>query len=145
MRMKTSLPFVLVGLLPLMLGACAGTGPHREAIRPASGGSALFSPIVRTGDLLFLSGVIGRSPDGDIGAATRQSLDAIQGQLENAGASMADIVRCGVFLVDIDDYAGMNEVYVTYFPTDPPARTALAVQALPAGAIVEIECVAAAP
>lgn len=136
---------VLLGILPVMAGGCAGAGPHKEAIRPANGGSPLFSPVVRTGNLLFLSGVIGRGPDGEIGAATREALDSIRERLATAGATMADVVKCTVFLVDMDDYGGMNEAYVEYFPSDPPARTAIAVRALPANADVEIECIAAAP
>jgi 2-iminobutanoate/2-iminopropanoate deaminase len=99
---------------------------------------------VRAGDVLFLSGVIGRSAAGEIGEATRQSLTSIQSQLEGLGASMSDVVKCTVYLVNIDHYAGMNEVYVTFFPTEPPARTAIAVQALPGSALVEVDCIAAA-
>jgi 2-iminobutanoate/2-iminopropanoate deaminase len=129
-----------------VLSACAGGGgPHKETIVPGGGpGSPLFSPIVRTGGLYFLSGVIGRSDDGDIGTATRQAMDGIRDRLAAVDATMADVVKCTVFLVDMDDYQPMNEVYVTYFPSDPPARTAVAVRALPVAAQVEVECIAAA-
>ncbi len=138
---------VLIAVLALpLLGACAGGGgPHKEAINPAGGEiTTPFSPIVRTGDLYFLSGVIGRSQDGDIGQATRQSMEGIQSRLAAVDATMDDLVKCTVFLVDMDDYHGMNEVYAGFFPGDPPARSALAVRALPASAQVEIECIAAA-
>jgi 2-iminobutanoate/2-iminopropanoate deaminase len=137
---------VSAGLL-LALGACAGgTGIHKEVINPSGGEvTTPFSPIVRTGDLLFLSGVIGRSPDGDIGAATRQALEGIRSRLAAADATMDDVVKCTVFLVDMDDYQGMNLVYAEFFPPpEPPARSAIAVRDLPASAQVEIECIAAA-
>ncbi len=136
---------LVAAALPLVGTGCAGAGPHKEAIRPATGGSPLFSPVVRTGNLLFLSGVIGRSAEGDIQAATRQALDQIQERLATAGATMADVVKCTVYLVDMDEYGAMNEAYVPYFPVDPPARTAIAVRELPVNADVEITCVAAVP
>lgn len=136
--------------LSLVLGGCAtgGTGgdpgPVRQTINHTGQPMGpLFSPIVRTGDLYFLSGVIGRSADGEIGAATRQAMDGVRTRLEAVGATMDDLVKCQVFLVDMDDYQGMNEVYASYFTGDPPARTALAVRALPANAQVEVTCIAA--
>ena len=122
--------------------AGAGSGPHRQAYQPGK----LFSPVVRTGNLLFLSGVIGRAEAGPNGIEpeTRRALDTIGQRLALAGAGMQDIVKCTVFLDDIANYEAMNAVYAGYFPKDPPARTALAVKALPVGAVVEIECVAVA-
>ncbi|MEX2527785.1 MAG: RidA family protein [Gemmatimonadota bacterium] len=145
MARSSALPLVTL-LLPFSLLACAsgGSGPHKEGINPpGSQGSPLFSTAVHTGNLLFLSGVIGRSPEGDIGASTRQSLDSIRDRLALAGATMDDVVKCTVFLVDMADYQGMNEVYVDYFPDTPPARSAIAVRELPVNAQVEIECIAA--
>lgn len=117
-------------------------GPHRQAYQPGK----LFSPIVRSGDLLFLSGVIGRDEAGQNGIEpeTRRALDKIRERLALAGGRMEDIVKCTVFLDDIANYDAMNAIYAGYFPKDPPARTALAVKALPVGAKVEIECIAAA-
>jgi 2-iminobutanoate/2-iminopropanoate deaminase len=142
----------LFSLLPaaslVVLGAtaCASGGPHKESIsHTGSEITGVFSPIVRTGDLYFLSGVIGRSQDGDIGAATRQALEGIQTRLAAVDATMDDVVKCTVFLVDMDDYQEMNAVYGEFFPPPtPPARSAIAVRALPANAQVEIECIAAA-
>jgi 2-iminobutanoate/2-iminopropanoate deaminase len=134
---------ILATLLLLALGGCSSSGPLKQAIRPATGGSPLFSPVVRTGNLLFLSGVIGRSPNSDdIGVATRSALDQVRDRLTSVGSTMADVVKCTVFLVDMADYDGMNRVYVEYFPSDPPARTAIAVRELPVNAEVEIECIA---
>jgi len=142
---KAVLSLVLAGLLPLSLGACASAGPHKEAILPPGAQpSALFSPVVRTGNLLFLSGVIGRSDDGNIGTATRQAMDNIRGRLATAGATMDDLVKCTVYLIDMNDYQGMNQAYTGYFTASPPARTAIAVRELPANAQVEVTCVGAA-
>lgn len=144
---RTPIALALVTGLLLPLGACSsGGGVHKEVINPSGGEvTTPFSPIVRTGDLLFLSGVIGRSPDGEIGAATRQALEGIRSRLEAADATMDDVVKCTVFLIDMDDYQGMNAVYAEFFPPpEPPARSAIAVRALPAAAQVEIECIAAA-
>ncbi len=145
-RIRTLAAVIAVLLLPGLTGACAaGGGPHKEAINPSGDEiTTPFSPIVRTGNLYFLSGVIGRSQDGDIGAATRQAMEGIQSRLDAVDATMDDLVKCTVFLVDMDDYPGMNEAYAAFFPGDPPARSALAVRALPASAQVEVECIAAA-
>jgi 2-iminobutanoate/2-iminopropanoate deaminase len=121
---------------------CASSGPAKQAVGPPAG-SPLFSPVVRSGNLLFLSGVIGRSQEGDVGAATRQALEGVRGRLESANGSMSDVVKCTVFLVDMDHYDAMNRVYVEFFPSEPPARTAIAVRGLPAAALVEVDCIAA--
>lgn len=146
-RLKPSL--VLLSCC-LLLAACVSVrsvdapadGPHRQAYQPGK----LFSPIVRSGDLLFLSGVIGRDEAGQNGIEpeTRRALDKIRERLALAGGRMEDIVKCTVFLDDIANYDAMIAIYAGYFPKDPPARTALAVKALPVGAKVEIECIAAA-
>ena len=72
-------------------------------------------------------------------------MDNIITVLDAAGATLEDLVKCTVFLADIDDYAAMNAVYVEYFPSDPPARSAVAGGGLALGALVEIECIAAVP
>jgi len=107
-----------------------------------------FSSAVRVGDLLFLSGQIGNVPgtrqlaDGGITGQTRQVLENIKEVLAFAGSSLDRAVKCTVFLADIQDFAAMNAVYATYFPTDPPARSMVAGSGLALGARVEIECVA---
>jgi len=121
-------------------GAGEASGPLREAFGT---NSPLFSGAVRTGNLVYTSGVIGRSQDGQIQGATLQALNGVRDRLEAAGANLADVVKCTVFMVDIADYAGMNEVYQGFFPQPAPARTALAVLALPSNAQVEVECIAA--
>ena len=112
---------------------------------PGGGSTALYSAGVSASNLLFLSGVVGSSETGDIGEATRDALDGIRERAGAADVTMADLVQCTVFLTDIDDYAPMNEAYASYFPAEPPARTAIAVTAVPASALLEIACIAAVP
>ena len=113
----------------------------------------VFSSAVRSGDFIFLSGALGALPgvtppqlvEGGIEAETRQTMENIITVLDAAGATLEDLIKCTVFLADIDDYAAMNSVYIEYFPSDPPARSALAGSGLALGALVEIECIAAVP
>jgi reactive intermediate/imine deaminase len=107
-----------------------------------------FSDAVRVGNLLFLSGKIGNIPGtmnlapGGIQGETRQTLENIKASLEKRGSSMGEVVKCTVFLADIAEWAAMNEVYVEFFPENPPARSALGVSGLALGARTEIECIA---
>ncbi len=106
-------------------------------------GNQLYSAAVGHGDTVYLAGVIGRSETGDVKEATRQAMDAVKGNLEKAGQAMRDLLKCTVFMTDIEQYGPMNEVYTEYFSdVPPPARTAIAVTALPFGALVEVECIA---
>jgi reactive intermediate/imine deaminase len=113
----------------------------------------VFSSAVRSGDLIFLSGQLGALPgvtppeviEGGIEAETRQTFANIVTVLDAAGATLEDLIKCTVFLADIDDYAAFNAVYLEYFPNDPPARAALAASGLALGALVEIDCIAAVP
>jgi reactive intermediate/imine deaminase len=128
--------------------------PHRQIIQPEGVARLpVFSTAVRTGDLLFLSGQIGTLPgvsaptlvEGGIAAETRQTMENVVAVLEAAELGLDDLVKCTVFLADIADYGSMNEVYLEFFPSDPPARSALAGSGLALGARVEIECIAAFP
>jgi len=107
-----------------------------------------FSEAVRVGHMLYLSGQLGYDPatsklvEGGIAAETRQTLERIKATLEKHGSSMSEVVKCTVFLADIKEWAAMNEVYITFFPTDPPARSALGSSGLALDARVEIECLA---
>lgn len=128
--------------------------PHRQIIQPEGVARLpVFSSAVRTGDLLFLSGQIGALPGvtppqvigGGVEAETRQTMENIVAVLEAAGLGLEDLVKCTVFLANIDDYSAVNEVYATFFSSEPPARSALAGSGLALGALVEIECIAAYP
>jgi reactive intermediate/imine deaminase len=79
---------------------------------------------------------------GGIQAETRQTLENIKAALQPLGATMDDVVKCTVFLADMAEWPAMNEVYVTFFPTNKPARSAVAVSGLARNARVEIECIA---
>jgi reactive intermediate/imine deaminase len=109
-----------------------------------------FSSAVRVGNLLFLSGQIGVKPGttelvaGGVEAETRQALENIQAVLEYAGSSLDRVVKCTVFLGDMQHYATMNRVYASFFPADPPARSTLGANGLALGAALEIECIAVA-
>ena len=132
-----------------------GTESTRRQIIQPEGVARLpvFSSAVRSGDFIFLSGALGALPgvspprlvEGGIGAETRQTMDNIITVLDAAGATLEDLIKCTVFLADIDDYAAMNTVYLEYFPSNPPARSAVAGSGLALGALVEIECIAAVP
>jgi 2-iminobutanoate/2-iminopropanoate deaminase len=107
-----------------------------------------FSEAVRVGHMLYLSGQLGydratsKLVEGGIGPETQKTLENIKAILEKHGSSMAEVVKCTVFLADISEWAAMNEVYVTYFPSNPPARSALGSSGLALGARTEIECIA---
>lgn len=109
-----------------------------------------FSAAVRAGDTIYVSGAIGhvrgepRLIPGGIGPETEQAMTYIKETLERAGSSLDRVVKCTVFLVDIDDFGAMNEVYRTFFPEAPPARSTVAVAALALGARIEVECIAMA-
>lgn len=105
-----------------------------------------YTPIVRGGDLLFTAGQVGITPDGlvegGLEAELRQVFVNLRSVLSSAGASLADVVKTTVFLVDMGDYAKMNEIYMQEFGDHRPARSAVAVAELPIGARVEIEAIA---
>ena len=108
-----------------------------------------YSDAVRYANLLYLAGTIGALPssrqpvEGGVAAETRQALENIKANLQQQGSSLERVVKCTVYLTDIHDFEKMNAVYREYFPVKKPARSTVAVAALPAGARVEIECVAA--
>ncbi|WP_256393271.1 Rid family detoxifying hydrolase [Natronoarchaeum rubrum] len=110
-----------------------------------------YSQATTNGDLLFTAGQIPLTPEGEllddepIAVQTRQALDNVVAILEEEDLSTDDVLKVTVYLDDIDDFEEMNETYSNYFRTDPPARSAVEVGALPKGVGVEIEAVAAQP
>ena len=108
-----------------------------------------YSQAVKVGNLIFTSGQLPLNPQSgelvaDIEGATKQSLDNVKAILEAAGSSMDKIIKTVVFLKDMNDFVAMNTVYATYFPSNPPARSAVQVARLPKDAVVEIEAIALA-
>lgn len=107
-----------------------------------------FSMAVRGGDALFVSGQVAQDPatgaliDGDVADQADQVLRNLAAVLEAAGKDLGDVVRVGVYLTDMADFAVMNEVYLRHFQAPYPARTAIAVAALPLGAAVEMDAIA---
>lgn len=118
-------------------GAPAAIGPYSHAIE-ASG-------------ILFISGQLGIDPGtgslvpGGVRQETVRALENLKTVLAAAGLGLGDVAKTTVFLADMADFAAVNEVYAGYFPTDPPARSAFQVAALPKGGRVEIEAVAVRP
>jgi len=110
-----------------------------------------LSQATRFGNLVFVSGSAGRHPDtgqlakGDIKGQTRQTLENIKAVLTEANTSLDNVLKVTCFLKNIDDRPGFNEVYASYFPNDPPARTALGAGALGEDMLVEIEAIACIP
>ncbi|HEX9935572.1 MAG TPA: Rid family detoxifying hydrolase [Longimicrobium sp.] len=107
-----------------------------------------FSPAVRGGELIYLSGQVGQDPatgklvDGGVAAQTEQALRNLAAVLDAAGRTLDDVVRVGVYLTDMADFTAMNDVYARAFTQPYPARTTIGVAALPLGAAVEIDLVA---
>jgi 2-iminobutanoate/2-iminopropanoate deaminase len=123
----------------------------KQVIKPAKAAPALgpYNHAVRVGDLLFCAGQIpidpanpgGPLPAGIV-AQTERVLENVRIILEDQGLSFGNVVKSTVFMVDLGDFAAMNEVYGRYFKTDFPARSTVQVAALPKGALVEIVIVA---
>jgi len=108
-----------------------------------------FSEVVVVGNMMYLSGQIGSSPDdpmnlveGGMKNEARQALENIKQVLESNGSSMDNVVKCTVMLADISEWGDFNSEYVKFFPGDKPARSAFATNGLALGARVEIECIA---
>jgi len=110
-----------------------------------------YSQAIVAGGLVFTAGQAGIDPQtrklvpGGVAAETRQTLENIKNILEAAGCTMEDVVSSNVYMVNLSEFAIMNQVYSEYFKVNPPARTTVGVAALPAGAAVEIACIAVLP
>ena len=144
-----SVIFVLLSLSVLLCGPVAAGELEVEHYSSNPDMQLPFSDAVKVGNMLYLSGKIGNIPgtselaEGGIQGETRQALENIKASLEKYGSSMDEVVKCTVFLADIDEWGAMNEVYITYFSENPPARSALGASGLALKSRVEIECFAA--
>jgi 2-iminobutanoate/2-iminopropanoate deaminase len=119
----------------------------RTEAAPAPFQGAPYNQAIVAGELVFVAGQLGLVPgaasvEGDIGAQTAQALANLAAILEAAGSSMDKLVKTSVFLADLGDFEGMNEVYATRVGDRPPARSTFEVARLPSGALVEIEAIA---
>jgi len=122
----------------------------RRAVQTTNAPAAVasYSQAIDTGNLVFLAGQIGLDPatneivEGGVEAQAERALLNLTAVLEEAGLSMADLVKTTCFLADINDFAAFNGVYGKFMTTPPPARSTFAVAALPKGARVEIEAIA---
>ena len=107
-----------------------------------------YSQAIIEGDFIFVAGqgpidpLTGKRELGDARSETRRVFENLRAILEAAGSSLDQVVKCNVYLRDINDFAAMNEVYATYFSAPFPARTTIQAGALPGGIAVEIECIA---
>lgn len=131
-------------LIPAIAGA------QRQSVVPQGmSASATLTPGIRHGDVIYTSGQLGVSrdaPDSTIQGQTKKALENVKAVVEAAGSTMANVLKCTVFLVDVKDFGGMNSVYTTFFPKEPPARSTVVVAALvSAAAKIEVECIAAVP
>ena len=107
-----------------------------------------YSQAIVEGDFVFVSGqgpldpTTGKRETGNVQSETKRVFENIKAILEAAGSSLDQVMKCNVYLRDINDFAAMNEVYKTYFSAPFPARTTIQAGALPGGIAVEIECIA---
>jgi 2-iminobutanoate/2-iminopropanoate deaminase len=128
--------------------------PEKEIIRteraPAPFQGAPYSQAIKAGGFVFVSGQLGLKPGAsemvgpEIGEQTDQIFDNLAAILDEAGSSLERVVKTTVFLVNLDDFQGMNEVYAKRVGDTPPARSTVEIAALPSGALVEIEAIAEA-
>jgi 2-iminobutanoate/2-iminopropanoate deaminase len=136
--------------LSALLAGCGGDAPSKNVPEffPVSGSQPLpFSEAVQVGDMLYLSGQLGtdstgRLVPGGIGPETRQALENIADVLERHGSSLDQVVKCTAMLADIGEWGEMNEVYLTFFRSHRPARSAFGTNGLALNARIELECMA---
>ena len=124
----------------------------KEVISTERGPKALgpYSQAIRANGFIFISGqgaidpATGKLVEGDVTVQTARALDNLKAIVEAAGSSLDHAVKVSVFLKDMNDFAAMNKVYVSYFPKNPPARTTVEVARLPLDLRVEIDLIALA-
>ncbi len=136
-------------LLAALLAPASLFAQKQSVTAPGASATATLTPGIRFGNVLYVSGQLGTSrdaPDSTIQGQTKRALENVQKIVEAAGGTMADVLKCTVFLADVKDFAGMNSAYTQAFPKEPPARSTVAVAALVSPAAkVEIECIAGLP
>ncbi len=126
------------------------TERHAVSTRQAPAALGPYSQAIVAGGFVFCSGTAGIDPatgvaSPDIAEQTDQALRNVAAILQEAGASMADLVKTTIFYASVDDFAAINEVYARHMPDPPPARSAPANVRLPRGLLISIEAIAALP
>ncbi len=139
MRLATACALRLLLAIPIILaGACATGVEHKRA----EGAIGPYSGAVLTHGFVFASGKIGSEREGAFAAEASSAIDAVEAELARSDLGLADVVSVTVYLTDMTRYAEFNAIYAERFPDPYPARTCVAVAALPAGARVEITAIA---
>jgi 2-iminobutanoate/2-iminopropanoate deaminase len=115
--------------------------------KPPNSARPIYSQAVKAGGVIYVAGFVafdasGKLVSGEIKEQTTQIMENIKAVLESAGSSMADVVKTTVYLKDVKDFAGMNEVFKTYFPEDPPCRVTVGVTLPLPELLIEIDAIA---
>lgn len=126
----------------------SGGGVKKMDFDGKPAGSGFITPIITFNDVIYIAGIGAHSHDQsefpmDIDTHIKKVMEQVKHVVEVAGGTMESILQLTVFLTKIEDYDGMNKVFKTYFPSGGPARTTVAVAALPGNSLVEINCTAA--
>ena len=150
--MKKSLIIILVLFLILSFSVDRGDQDKKTVRRVITVDNTQtkrpYSPAIEANNTLYVSGQIGvdqatgKLVEGKIEEQTRQVLKNLKNVIEKAGYSMDNVAKCTVLLSDISFYSTVNQIYMEFFPKDPPARMAFAVKDLPMGAMIEIDAIA---
>ncbi len=150
---KLSIRLAILGLVGLSVGCSSAkpTAAPAAAAKPSvlpefvipHRGSSPFSPVVRVGNLLFVAGQLGTdSARAGIAGETTSAMIKIGDLLTRAGSSLDRVAKCTIMMVDMKEWAAMNEAYLKFFPTRRPARSSFGATALANNGRVEIECIA---
>jgi 2-iminobutanoate/2-iminopropanoate deaminase len=139
----------LAALIAVTLCSSVAAAQRTSVIPQGMNASATLTPGIRHGNTIYTSGQLGISrdaPDSTIQGQAKKALENVKAVVEAGGSTMANVLKCTVFLVDTKDFAGMNSVYSQFFAKEPPARSTVIVAALVSPAAkIEIECIAAVP
>jgi 2-iminobutanoate/2-iminopropanoate deaminase len=146
--------FVIITILVLILSFTVERGEQdKKSVRRAvtfenTPAKRPYTPAIEVNNTLYVSGqiavdlVTGKLIEGKIEEQTRQALKNLKNVVEKGGYSMENVAKCTVLLSDISFYSTVNQIYMEFFPIDPPARMAFAVKDLPMGALIEIDAIA---
>jgi 2-iminobutanoate/2-iminopropanoate deaminase len=148
--------FIIISAIVLVVSLTSGTGkqeqPKKTLRRPVTfentPATRPYTPAIEANNTLYVSGQIavnqatGKLIEGGIEVQTRQVLSNLKSVIERGGYSMENVVKCTVLLSDISFYSTVNQIYMEFFPKDPPARMAFAVKDLPMSALIEIDAIA---